>query len=46
MRKNVLLQYLPVSGTSVGRIIFLIWSMLCKSGDKPEKQISAWLTLT
>jgi phosphatidylinositol kinase/protein kinase (PI-3 family) len=27
--------YLPVSGTSVGRITRRICSMLCKSGDKP-----------
>ena len=25
----------PVSGTSVGRMIFLIWSICCSSGDKP-----------
>jgi hypothetical protein len=25
----------PVSGTSVGRITRRIWSMLCRSGDRP-----------
>lgn len=27
---------LPVSGTSVGLAIDLIWSNVCRSGDKPK----------
>lgn len=39
-------EVLPVSGTSVGRMMRRIWSMVCRSGERPPCTAQACLSVS